>query len=166
MSKYIKAKGFTIAELLIVVAIIGVLTAIGIPIFTGSLEKARRATDIANAREIRSAVTYSIIDGVVQIHGDDVGIAVLVSRDRIKVTGCIGKDKPLAQRQGKKITCQVGQNLNDTLGGISQNIRCKQRKNTWYAVIVYGDGSSYYWEGKDSPILSKGTRYDWSTLGK
>ena len=43
-------KGFTLAELLIVVAIIGVLVAISIPIFTAQLEKAREATDAANIR--------------------------------------------------------------------------------------------------------------------
>lgn len=43
-------KGFTLAELLIVVAIIGVLVAISIPIFTAQLEKAREATDMANIR--------------------------------------------------------------------------------------------------------------------
>ena len=43
-------KGFTLAELLIVVAIIGVLVAISIPIFTSQLEKAREATDAANLR--------------------------------------------------------------------------------------------------------------------
>ena len=43
-------KGFTLAELLIVVAIIGVLVAISIPIFTSQLEKAREATDAANIR--------------------------------------------------------------------------------------------------------------------
>ena len=43
-------KGFTLAELLIVVAIIGVLVAISIPIFTSQLEKSREATDKANLR--------------------------------------------------------------------------------------------------------------------
>ena len=43
-----KRKGFTMAELLIVVAIIAVLVAIGIPIFTSQLEKSREATDAAN----------------------------------------------------------------------------------------------------------------------
>lgn len=43
-------KGFTLAELLIVVAIIAVLVAISIPIFTTQLHKAEVATDKANVR--------------------------------------------------------------------------------------------------------------------
>lgn len=43
-------RGFTLSELLIVVAIIGVLVAISIPIFTSQLHKAEVATDWANLR--------------------------------------------------------------------------------------------------------------------
>lgn len=43
-------KGFTIAELLIVVAVIAVLVVISIPIFTTQLHKSRVATDWANVR--------------------------------------------------------------------------------------------------------------------
>ena len=50
MFKKLNKKGFTLAELLVVVAIIGVLVAISIPIFTSQLEKAREATDLANIR--------------------------------------------------------------------------------------------------------------------
>lgn len=49
-------KGFTLAELLIVVAIIGVLVAISIPIFTSQLEKSREATDAANLRSAYAEV--------------------------------------------------------------------------------------------------------------
>ncbi|MEG1397301.1 MAG: prepilin-type N-terminal cleavage/methylation domain-containing protein, partial [Raoultibacter sp.] len=41
-------KGFTLAELLIVVAIILVLVAIAIPVFTGATQKAEEATCAAN----------------------------------------------------------------------------------------------------------------------
>ena len=43
-------KGFTLAELLIVVAIIGVLVAISIPIFTNQLEKSRDSVTLSNIR--------------------------------------------------------------------------------------------------------------------
>ena len=43
--------GFTLAELLIVIAVIGILTAIAIPVFSHQLEEARRAADEANLRQ-------------------------------------------------------------------------------------------------------------------
>jgi prepilin-type N-terminal cleavage/methylation domain-containing protein len=55
-------KGFTLAELLIVVAIIAVLVAISIPIFTSQLKKARLAANKANARAALSAAMAEFID--------------------------------------------------------------------------------------------------------
>ena len=53
--------GFTLAELLIVVAIIAVLTAVSIPIFTNQLEKSREATDLANVRNAYSEVMMAAL---------------------------------------------------------------------------------------------------------
>ena len=50
-----KRRGFTLGELLIVVAIIGVLVAVAIPTFNYQLEKAREAVDIAHLRQAKSA---------------------------------------------------------------------------------------------------------------
>lgn len=50
MKKLKNSKGFTLMEMLIVVAIIAILVAIAIPTFTNQLEKAREATDLANLR--------------------------------------------------------------------------------------------------------------------
>lgn len=44
------SRGFTLAELLITVAIIGVLAAISIPVFASQMEKSREATDLSNVR--------------------------------------------------------------------------------------------------------------------
>lgn len=43
-------EGFTLAELLIVIAIIAVLVAVAIPVFGSQLEKSREAADLANVR--------------------------------------------------------------------------------------------------------------------
>ena len=55
-------KGFTLAELLIVVAIIAVLVAISIPIFTSQLEKAREATYAANIRSAYASASADVLD--------------------------------------------------------------------------------------------------------
>ena len=56
-------KGFTLAELLIVVAIIAVLVAIAIPVFTSQLEKARDSTDQANIRSAYGELAVALLDG-------------------------------------------------------------------------------------------------------
>jgi prepilin-type N-terminal cleavage/methylation domain-containing protein len=50
--------GFTIAELLVVVAIIGVLIAVSIPVFTSQKEKAANAVDVYNAKAIGRQLRY------------------------------------------------------------------------------------------------------------
>lgn len=54
-------KGFTLAELLIVVAIIAVLVAIAIPVFTNQLEKSREATDASNIRAAYAEIAASAL---------------------------------------------------------------------------------------------------------
>lgn len=56
-------KGFTLAELLVVVAIIAVLVAVAIPIFTSQLEKSREAVDAANIRAAYAEVLSNKVSG-------------------------------------------------------------------------------------------------------
>lgn len=61
MRKFKFQKGFTLAELLVVVAIIAVLVAISIPVFTAQLKKARLAVDETNIRQAYSLMQYAKI---------------------------------------------------------------------------------------------------------
>ena len=63
MFKKLNKKGFTMAELLVVVAIIGVLVAISIPIFTAQLEKSREAVDLSNIRAAYAECSADVLTG-------------------------------------------------------------------------------------------------------
>ena len=54
-------KGFTLAELLIVVAIIAVLVAIAIPVFTSQLEKSRDSASLSNLRAAYAQAQAAVV---------------------------------------------------------------------------------------------------------
>ena len=64
MKKIFKSKkGFTLAELLVVVAIIAELVAIAIPTFTAVTDKAEEAVEVANARATYGEAMAALIGG-------------------------------------------------------------------------------------------------------
>ena len=80
-------KGFTLSELLIVVAIIAVLVAISIPIFNSQLEKSRRAVDLHTARVIESVLANAVNDGTIQFpskmnNSSNYSVFVVIARDK------------------------------------------------------------------------------------
>ncbi len=67
-------KGFSLVELIVVIAIMIVLVAVLAPVFTKYVEQARRATDVQNANTIAEAVLVDAADGT--ISGDKTATVV------------------------------------------------------------------------------------------
>lgn len=109
-------KGFTLAELLIVVAIIGVLVAISIPIFTSQLEKAREATDAANLRSAYAEVS-----------------ADMLTNDNMSNVKNIPVNATQTEEQWQSNASNIG----------GKNVNAKTKGNNWVVSAVNNNGS---WE--------------------
>ena len=112
-------KGFTLAELLIVVAIIAVLTALAIPVFTTQLEKSRESTDLANLRSAYAEVMTGILtwDG----------------------SGSVPSKTVLAQQTQDNWQNLDGSESNSIAGGISGDeilVKAKIKGQSWTVAAV------------------------------
>ncbi len=65
--RYKSEKGFTLVELIIVIAILAVLASIAVPNLLGSVEKARIAKDEANAKLIGDAFVMALAQDEIPI---------------------------------------------------------------------------------------------------
>lgn len=126
MKKMKNKKGFTLMEMLIVVAIIAVLIVIAIPTFNNALAKSRAATDLANIRsgyasaQVRAMTeglgatntkTYTLkADGSVSAEGDTATTAADYT--------CKGDSKNVTEDTtvGGVVTVGTGKTLNWTKG--------------------------------------------------
>ena len=130
MRKMTGKKGFTLAELLIVVAIIAVLVAIAIPIFTTQLEKSREATDAAN---IRSA--YAAVQAAALLQDDSTAFAKNNTADStFTVSGSEGSYVYTATVKLKQ-TQDNWQSGDQDIGGVSLSANTAKANGT--ATITY-----------------------------
>lgn len=119
-------KGFTLMELLIVVAIIAVLVAIAIPLFTNQLEKVREATDLANIRSAYAVASAEQLTNEDQ-GTDGVGVATtpaMESEGAFEKGGDVvigGHDMTKCSvTKGSPVTVKVDANGNVTFEGVTE----------------------------------------------
>ena len=130
LKKFTNKKGFTLMEMLIVVAIIAILVAIAIPTFSSSLAKANAATDLANIRSGYAAaqikaMTETVTNGTTLYLQKDGSVAESGTSDytckgeSADVSGeneIGGKDFTLSWGKGKKITYTISGGMVTAIG--------------------------------------------------
>lgn len=90
LKKLTNKKGFTLMEMLIVVAIIAVLVAIAIPTFTGQIEKANQAADAANIRAAYAEAALKALENDGTGSADTASVMKSGSWDKLTDTKEIG----------------------------------------------------------------------------
>lgn len=116
--------GFTLAELLIVVAIIAVLVAIAIPVFRKQLEKGRESTDLANVRSAYSEVVTAYL-------GDGNSKTATVSAKQ-KIDGW--------QIDGSNASTTVGTDINISGASNTGAIKVPAKTSGTYTISITKDG--------------------------
>ncbi len=159
-------KGFTLAELLIVVAIIAVLVAISIPIFSTQLEKSRRAVDMANARNIIAVLKNGMNNDDIEFGSNkasngnyDASVAIVVNKEGTKcyASGNVkieGEDFSTGDSNYSRVN-----NYLKKCGIADYKLSSKTSNNdgwAFYVVIIYSDGTSRIGSGINDDSSSYG----------
>jgi prepilin-type N-terminal cleavage/methylation domain-containing protein len=142
-----KAKGFTLIELMIVVAIIGILAAIAIPRFAAMLEKSREGSTKGNLGSIKSAASiyYGDMQGVwpttLQSYSTYAFSRYLDNISPVKVTGAFvaGSTSPagalvtMTTGSSSPTASSTGWMYDSNFGNVYVNSTIKDSKNIPYS---------------------------------
>ena len=91
-------KGFTLVELVIVVAILAILAALLVPRIMGNVEEAKKSKELANARTIASEIT--IHNALVKVEGDGTTIPDPLPEDETELRQ-VSSDEQSANYDGR-----------------------------------------------------------------
>ena len=154
---YRKNRGFTLVELVIIIAVLAILTGLLTPAYTKYVEKSCRAADMSNAKNISKIITMGIVDGSIEFKNEFyssgcrnvICVTVDSSGTHCSASGTVSfNGKTWSDDQSsdyRRVTEYMQAN-----GIGNEKLKCKYPKNDgwlFYTVLVYSDGKVRYASG-------------------
>lgn len=148
--KSLTNKGFSLVELIIVIAIMAVLVGVLAPQFIKYVEQSRKSTDIQNAESIKTAVLADIADGKITGSGSDkqfVDLTATFVGDGTMASAIKTAPKPQGSYKGNKVNgFYVTYNATD--GTCSVSVKDSKAGSTVSYVLTEATSAANYKEEK------------------
>ncbi len=84
MKKNVKKKGFTLVELIVVIAILGILAAVAVPRLSGFQDSAKEKADIANMATMKNSILAGLANEDIKLANAAVAGTITVTNPTVK----------------------------------------------------------------------------------